>query len=307
MRLIGHRGASQVVPENTLSAVAAAFDHHVGAEVDLQLLRDGTLVVLHDDTLERTARRMMGAAYKALIKEQIGRLRWVDIKDVDVGSWFSERFANERVPTFADVLRLLRQADRPNSHAHLFAELKAARPHDPRLPEAAAAAAAAEGVPPHALTWISFNLPLLVEMKRLCPQYACLYIAEALGPEAAWRAAHASVGAKLDGIDLQADPALVTRELCDYMHERGKRVAVWVHRGVPERGVAAPQDIEEVWGSRPTASTSAHPISRRDLGVGSRARASSIGAPRRALRSAFAAPSRARSWPAKGTGARRRM
>ena len=46
--------------------------------------------------------------------------------------------------------------------------------------------AAAENVPAHALTWISFNLPLLVEMKRLCPQYACYYIANPSTHEAAW-------------------------------------------------------------------------------------------------------------------------
>lgn len=52
---IAHRGASGTFPENTLSAFRAAID--AGAdmcELDVQLTRDGSVVVIHDDSVERT-------------------------------------------------------------------------------------------------------------------------------------------------------------------------------------------------------------------------------------------------------------
>jgi glycerophosphoryl diester phosphodiesterase len=53
MRVIGHRGASHISPENTLAAFEAALPG--GFELDVQRLADGTVVVLHDPTLERPA------------------------------------------------------------------------------------------------------------------------------------------------------------------------------------------------------------------------------------------------------------
>ena len=134
----------------------------------------------------------------------------------------------------------------PGGSAHLFAELKGERPHDPRLPELAAAAVAQACVPAHALTFISFSLPLLVEMKKVAPQYDVLYVANPPTPEAAWRAARAAVSAHLDGIDLRADVSNVTAELCEWMHARGKRVAVWVTRA------PAKEDSVEMWSTMQT-------------------------------------------------------
>ena len=239
MRLIGHRGASAVAPENTLASVRSALaSGGDGFEVDIQLLRDGTLVVLHDDTLERTALHDFSATHRALVREPVSRLRYIDLKDVDVGSWFSPDFAAERPPLFASVLREL--VSRPGA-PHCFAELKGERPHDPRLPELAAAAVASECVPASQLTWISYNLPLLLEMKRLCPKYPALYVAVAPTPATAWRAARAVVASGVDGLDLHASAETVTQELCAWLHARGKRVAVWVYRA------PADEDCAEVW------------------------------------------------------------
>lgn len=244
MRIIGHRGGSHTTPENTLASVRAALDADVGFEVDLQLLRDGTMVVLHDNTLERTvAPPDASVLHKKLVKAPITTLRWCEIRDLDVGSWFAPQYSCERIPLFRDVLLELRRAAlRPgNAGAHCFAELKGDRPHDPMLPGAAAAAVAELRVPPDRLTWISFSLPLLIEMKALCPGYPCLYIANAETPEAAWRAARASIGARLDGVDLRCDPKVVTAELCAWMHACGKRVAVWVSCA------PAPEDTPATW------------------------------------------------------------
>ena len=95
--LIGHRGASAVAPENTRAAILAAF--RAGAdmvELDVQMTRDGRLVIFHDDRLERTT-------------NGTGRLsasRYADLTPLDAGSWFAPRFARERILLLSQALRL---------------------------------------------------------------------------------------------------------------------------------------------------------------------------------------------------------
>lgn len=104
--IIGHRGASAHAPENTLAAFQLAIDVGAnGVEFDVQLAKDGVPVVIHDATLERTSLRF----------DKIADLTSKQLGEVDVGSWFNKKFpekakadfANERVPTLAQVLDLL--------------------------------------------------------------------------------------------------------------------------------------------------------------------------------------------------------
>ena len=55
MKFVGHRGASAVKPESTMSAFMRAVALGLSFECDLQVIRTGEVVVLHDSTLERTA------------------------------------------------------------------------------------------------------------------------------------------------------------------------------------------------------------------------------------------------------------
>lgn len=92
---IAHRGVNVRYPENTLAAFAGACD--AGAhmiELDVQLSRDRQLVVIHDDTVDRTTDGT--GAVNAHTLAQLGRL--------DAGSWFDPRFNAERLPTLAQVL-----------------------------------------------------------------------------------------------------------------------------------------------------------------------------------------------------------
>ena len=89
-RVVGHRGAAGHAPENTLAGLRKAVE--LGAtwvEFDVVLTGDGVPVLLHDDTLERTTNGRGSIAETAL----------ADVRSLDAGSWFSERFAGERVPT----------------------------------------------------------------------------------------------------------------------------------------------------------------------------------------------------------------
>jgi glycerophosphoryl diester phosphodiesterase len=98
---VAHRGASGHAPEHTFAAYDLAL--RMGAdsiEQDLQLTRDGVLVVLHDETLDRTAR---GPAENCTGRVDAKTL--AQIKTCDAGSWFSPEFAGERIPTLEEVFR----------------------------------------------------------------------------------------------------------------------------------------------------------------------------------------------------------
>jgi glycerophosphoryl diester phosphodiesterase len=100
-RIIAHRGASAIAPENTAASFREAL--RLGAKIiecDVRATRDGDLVVFHDETLDRLARRP-------------GRIADCDremISSLEVGGWFGDgSFAGEPVLWFEAALRICRE------------------------------------------------------------------------------------------------------------------------------------------------------------------------------------------------------
>lgn len=94
----GHRGICALYPENTMVSFRAAVEADVdNIEMDLNVTRDGRLVVIHDTTLDRTTNRT-GAVRDYTLDE---------IKSMDAGSKFDERFKGEKIPTFEEFLALV--------------------------------------------------------------------------------------------------------------------------------------------------------------------------------------------------------
>nr|WP_142826301.1 glycerophosphodiester phosphodiesterase family protein [Planococcus soli] len=92
---IAHRGASGHAPENTMEAFHKGFEMKSDyIEIDVQMTKDGELVVIHDTTVDRTTD---GTG-------KVGDLTFEEIRQLDAGSWFSEAYAGERVPTFEEVV-----------------------------------------------------------------------------------------------------------------------------------------------------------------------------------------------------------
>jgi glycerophosphoryl diester phosphodiesterase len=88
--ITAHRAGSVRAPENTLAALQNAIEEGAdAAEVDVQETADGEVVLLHDTDLRRVAG----------LGRSIWDLRYTDLQDLDVGSWFSPAFKAERIPT----------------------------------------------------------------------------------------------------------------------------------------------------------------------------------------------------------------
>ncbi|WP_449538682.1 glycerophosphodiester phosphodiesterase [Ferdinandcohnia sp. Marseille-Q9671] len=103
-KIYGHRGAKGMYPENTLLSFSKAIEQGVeGLELDVHLTKDGEVVVIHDETLDRTT---SGTGW---IKD----VTLAEIKQYSAGSPFShlpkyvEEWNNEQVPTLKEVLQLL--------------------------------------------------------------------------------------------------------------------------------------------------------------------------------------------------------
>ena len=193
MRFVGHRGASHVLPETTMAAISAALSLGLSFECDLQVLSCGHVVLLHDDTLERTAAPWSEATgleerqYRKVVRAPAATLSWDDVRSVDVGSWFDATHRDERVPLFSQALQALLEADVGDEDDKcVFAELKSVVGDeggtgtmpavDSQLVEAASAVAAAQGLKPEQLTWISFSRAVACEAKRRMPSHRALLI-----------------------------------------------------------------------------------------------------------------------------------
>ncbi|MGV9182462.1 glycerophosphoryl diester phosphodiesterase [Arcanobacterium canis] len=97
--VIGHRGLSALAPENTLAAFRAVLDHGINwIETDVDVIADGTPILIHDSSLDRTTNR--SGSYSHLTRSDL---------PLDAGAWFSPGFTGEPLPTLAQLVDLMNE------------------------------------------------------------------------------------------------------------------------------------------------------------------------------------------------------
>ncbi len=95
MGVTAHRGDSSSYPENTMAAFIGAFEEGADwLELDVQMSKDGEIFVMHDSNFKRTTGKDANA----------WELTLDEIEQLDAGSFFSEQFAGEKIPTLREVL-----------------------------------------------------------------------------------------------------------------------------------------------------------------------------------------------------------
>ena len=93
-----HRGDMKCFPENTIPAFESAVKkgaHQI--EFDVYLSKDGQLVVIHDDTVDRTTD---GTG-------KVTELTFEELRALDAGGWFAPELAGTRIPTFRETLEVI--------------------------------------------------------------------------------------------------------------------------------------------------------------------------------------------------------
>ena len=197
---IAHRGASGRFPENTLCAFTAAIA--AGAqmcELDVQLTSDGAVVVIHDETVDRTTDGR--GAVRAMSLAELRRL--------DAGIRFGREFTGERIPTLEEVMALT------DGRCGLNIEIKSAGV-ERRVCELIAQPRTL------ATTMISsFDWDALAVVRHLQPRLRVGLLASQ------WpaRLVGAAFDLKADSINPRAD--IVTEDLCIAAHERNLSVYTW--------------------------------------------------------------------------------
>ena len=214
MEIIAHRGASHDAPENTLAAIHLAWQQSADAvEVDVQLSKDGKLVVIHDDNTKRSG----GFARK------VGAQTLEQLRRLDVGRWKGKRWAGEKIPTLAAVLATVPDGKR------LFVEFKCGPEGIPEFKRAAKDI----GQRVKTLVAIGFSRETIRQLKAEMPALEVCWISKL---RRHWRtgrwlpaaekliAAAQEIGA--DGLDLDARSP-VNSALVERLRAAEMKVYVW--------------------------------------------------------------------------------
>jgi glycerophosphoryl diester phosphodiesterase len=212
--IVAHRGASGYAPETTLEAyrLALAMDADY-VEMDIHMLRDGTLVAIHDPEVDRTTNG----------KGKISELTLAELKALDAGSWFNHahpekacpEYIGLKVPTVQEVLDLIK-----DSAAGCYIEIKDPERYPPNLEAELLTLVYKNGLEKRTRI-LSFHAPSIGKVKAL----------DASIPTALLISRHSKNPVE-DTFRVTADElairhGLATARIVNAAHEKGLSLAVW--------------------------------------------------------------------------------
>lgn len=186
---IAHRGGAQARPENSLAAFGyAATCGYDGVELDVQLARDGEVVVFHDFRLKPEICRDENGQWLAAPTPRVKDLTLAELKRIDIGradpaSTYARRHPyvvwrdGERIPTLDEVVSVAEKVRAPFT---LFVELKtsAEEPHLSAPPEELAERVLAMLSARDYLkrtVLIGFDWRGLIHAKKIAPEVRCWF------------------------------------------------------------------------------------------------------------------------------------
>jgi glycerophosphoryl diester phosphodiesterase len=215
-----HRGASAVAPENTIAAFRAARDQGATwVELDVALLADGTPVVIHDVTLDRTTTG----------KGSVGDITATDLAGLDAGAWFGAQFAGEKLSTLPEVLDALGELG-----INVNVEIKQHAHHKSLEQLTETVHRCLSQRPPGVRVMISsFDAECLKAMHRLDPSYELAMLWSELPGD--WLDVVAAIPARAIHLNYRA----LSFNVLDRARERGIVIRVWTCND--------PAQIEPFW------------------------------------------------------------
>ena len=168
-RNYAHRGFSEQYPENTMPAFEAALEAGCeGIELDVQFSRDGRLVIIHDEAINRTSGRA------GLVRE----LTFDELREIDFSFRFRKKFGFQRIPTLSEYFELIRDRDIITN-----IELKTGVFEYPGIEAAVLETIRKFGLEKKVLI-SSFNQRSVLRMKALAPEIACGFLSDRPIPNA---------------------------------------------------------------------------------------------------------------------------
>lgn len=219
--IIAHRGHSSHAPENTLAAIKMALDAGAdGVEFDVRLSKDGVPVVIHDETLKRTAG----------MEKRVSALTARELSKLDVGSWFNrkfprmanEQFSKEGIPLLQDALDLLGGFD-----GRIYVEMKCTPADVVALPKAVFSVLRDQKARERFVIK-SFSLGTLPVIRSLLPDaiIAALFDIR-IEMLVRRKSSLALLAREFCANEVSLHHALATPKLCRLLNEMGMPIAVW--------------------------------------------------------------------------------
>ncbi len=206
--VFAHRGSSAHAPENTLAAFQLALTQGAPAlELDAMLSADGQVVVIHDDTVDRTTN---GSG-------KVHQMPLAAIKELDAGSYFDPTFKGEKIPTLAEVFETVGRRIFINIEVKNYAS-----PLD-GLPSSLAGLVQKFSLAEYVL-FSSFNPLALLKLRRLLPQVPrglLIFHGSAGGWARGW------LGRRFPCQALHPDLRDVTPAFVASTHQSGRRMHVY--------------------------------------------------------------------------------
>ena len=210
----GHRGACALAPENTLAAFRKAIELGAdGMEMDLQLTRDAAVVVIHDDTLERTTDG----------RGRVTDLSLAEVRQADAGVKFGPAYRGERVPMLTEVIDLVKASGNDRVRLNLEIKFGKGREGQPGDVEERVLAVLRAAAFVDRVTVQSFHHPSPAKLKALEPRMAIGLLVGARQPSPDPVALVREYGAEY----YAPEHHLVTPELLRALHQAGIPVVTW--------------------------------------------------------------------------------
>lgn len=225
--IIGHRGAMGHAPENTRASFEAGLRLGADAlECDVHLSKEGRLVVIHDDRLDRTTNGH-GA---------VSERTWKELRGLDAGSWFGKAFAGERLWLLEHFLNWAKKGrTRSRAPLQVIVEIKS----NPSVPVALADQVVSllrhTGMVRRAFV-ISFNHREVARAKALCPKLRTGLLFSQIPQDLSHRMEWTHADAVFPRFKL------VTPEWVNLVHSRGWFVGTWTVNKI--------QDMKRMMGLR---------------------------------------------------------
>lgn len=108
--IAAHRGARSLAPENTLLALKSSLGRCDFIEIDVQLSKDGVLIVMHDDTLERTTNVSEIDSFTSRKPYRVCDFTFDELRTLDYGSWFyKDKNHKEPLLTLTHTLAFIKE------------------------------------------------------------------------------------------------------------------------------------------------------------------------------------------------------
>ena len=199
--ITAHRGASLSAPENTMAAfeqaVANMSDY---IELDVQMTKDGELVIMHDSNALRTTG----------VNRDISDMTLAEVRNLDAGSYYSAEYAGEKVPTLEEVL------DYARGRIKINIEIKSGN-YGLSVADKVADMIEYKGMKDECVV-TSFEIELLRRVKQLQPDIQTGYILVVAYGDFY----------NMDDVDFfSVNAAFLTKRMVDAIHNSGKQIHAW--------------------------------------------------------------------------------